>query len=648
MRKKNGFTLVELLAVIVILALVLVISIPAIMGTTGDAKKQSFYLYAQSLYSKTVKQYNEDVDDTREALNCKTYNISRDLGISNTGDYKGWVQVKREAVAGDKRVVTINVTRNEGIYHVNYCVVKGDSCTPNTGYSVEEDQTSVDVKETLEEGYTLCVNQEYPDGDSLTTSSTTCKGYSEGASQTNTYKYKVIITMSDRNYAVENYTIEGMDVEDTSQEKKRFYDAIKSYETNHPNELKALPIYEPVCEGQPVNNVPITNPVNDGTTVATNRTTNPTGNVNDTTRTTSTNGSVTATTGNQSTNGTTVSPTGVNTTRGTVNPGNQTTDPVRTTNNNQTTVDTRNANLLLSNLSIDGLNLNFEPTKFYYELTVANSMSSVTVRATKQGNSTLDFKGIDANGHASLKVGANILSVIVQDNESGATSTYKIVLTRLSAQGTAQTTQKTYDQDEPWNPDSGIPDPMLDESNALLKAIVISGGYSINFEPTTYAYDLVTKGDDMLVLDVIQQVPGGQILIDGNENLSKGGQILITSISQNGYYSKKYIITITANPGTTKLNNIIRWITIILSIILAFLLINIASRQIRNRRVNKEIDKLAQNRVDESRRERKEETSVFNNNQPESTAQNNTQQDSTQPVQIQEQSNDDNPFNSQG
>ena len=39
MKKKNGFTLVELLAVIVILAIILVIAVPSIMNTIEDSRK---------------------------------------------------------------------------------------------------------------------------------------------------------------------------------------------------------------------------------------------------------------------------------------------------------------------------------------------------------------------------------------------------------------------------------------------------------------------------------------------------------------------------------------------------------------------------------------------------------------------------------
>ena len=51
MKKKNGFTLVELLAVIVILAIILVIAVPQIMNTIKDARKGSFESSAKLIAS---------------------------------------------------------------------------------------------------------------------------------------------------------------------------------------------------------------------------------------------------------------------------------------------------------------------------------------------------------------------------------------------------------------------------------------------------------------------------------------------------------------------------------------------------------------------------------------------------------------------
>ena len=58
---KNGFTLVELLAVIVILALIMIIAIPSVMTVVNNARRQSFYLYAESIQSKALAKYQQDI-----------------------------------------------------------------------------------------------------------------------------------------------------------------------------------------------------------------------------------------------------------------------------------------------------------------------------------------------------------------------------------------------------------------------------------------------------------------------------------------------------------------------------------------------------------------------------------------------------------
>jgi len=59
MKKLNrkGFTLVELLAVIIILAIVVGITIPAVMTTTNNAKKSAFNTAASSLADWVDRQY---------------------------------------------------------------------------------------------------------------------------------------------------------------------------------------------------------------------------------------------------------------------------------------------------------------------------------------------------------------------------------------------------------------------------------------------------------------------------------------------------------------------------------------------------------------------------------------------------------------
>ena len=57
MKKRNGFTLVELLAVIVILAIILVIAVPKIMTTIDDATRASLESSVKMVAAQVENQY---------------------------------------------------------------------------------------------------------------------------------------------------------------------------------------------------------------------------------------------------------------------------------------------------------------------------------------------------------------------------------------------------------------------------------------------------------------------------------------------------------------------------------------------------------------------------------------------------------------
>ncbi len=60
MKKRNGFTLVELLAVIVVLAIIMVIAIPSVLEAMNNAKKNSFVLYMEKVFKSTSEYYLQD------------------------------------------------------------------------------------------------------------------------------------------------------------------------------------------------------------------------------------------------------------------------------------------------------------------------------------------------------------------------------------------------------------------------------------------------------------------------------------------------------------------------------------------------------------------------------------------------------------
>ena len=71
MKKKNGFTLVELLAVIVILAIILVIAIPKITDTIKNSKIASFESSAKTIAAQAEKKKMEnEILDNTNPINC--------------------------------------------------------------------------------------------------------------------------------------------------------------------------------------------------------------------------------------------------------------------------------------------------------------------------------------------------------------------------------------------------------------------------------------------------------------------------------------------------------------------------------------------------------------------------------------------------
>ena len=82
--KKNGFTLVELLAVIVILAIILVIAVPKITDTINNARKASIESSVKMVAAQAETQ--KTVADT---LGDKTFVAGSSSSPATCGDWAG-------------------------------------------------------------------------------------------------------------------------------------------------------------------------------------------------------------------------------------------------------------------------------------------------------------------------------------------------------------------------------------------------------------------------------------------------------------------------------------------------------------------------------------------------------------------------------
>lgn len=92
-KKLKGFTLVELLAVIVILAIIMIIAIPAVLNTMESARRKTMLEFAQKVYLTGQRKFIEDKSFNNLASISKgiySYSIKKDLDLNNTGDFDGY------------------------------------------------------------------------------------------------------------------------------------------------------------------------------------------------------------------------------------------------------------------------------------------------------------------------------------------------------------------------------------------------------------------------------------------------------------------------------------------------------------------------------------------------------------------------------
>ena len=101
-KKRNAFTLIELLAVIVILAVILVISIPRILDVIDVSKKDSFKTSAQLIADSAEKKYVENkLNNIDEVITCESVTkLSKEdyeycfVKIDNEGNAKVTIEGK--------------------------------------------------------------------------------------------------------------------------------------------------------------------------------------------------------------------------------------------------------------------------------------------------------------------------------------------------------------------------------------------------------------------------------------------------------------------------------------------------------------------------------------------------------------------------
>ena len=113
MKNNKGFTLVETLALISIIAILITISLPSVIGSLNESRKQTFSDECKKVYELSEESYVSDSkysQDIKEYGKCNDCNFKA-LNLSSNIDY----YVKYDE---DGRVIKFYVT--DGIYQYGY------------------------------------------------------------------------------------------------------------------------------------------------------------------------------------------------------------------------------------------------------------------------------------------------------------------------------------------------------------------------------------------------------------------------------------------------------------------------------------------------------------------------------------------------
>ena len=155
---RKGFTLVELLAVIVILAIIMIIAIPSVLGTMTTARQKSFCEYVTKVYMAAQNKYMaaQTLGDTyvignQTATNVPYtkgestatssgfyYDVREDLGLENVGDYNGYVMIVKPTASDSKPHFVVV------LWDSNYMLVSG----ANYFYEYTEEPKTTNLVDT--------------------------------------------------------------------------------------------------------------------------------------------------------------------------------------------------------------------------------------------------------------------------------------------------------------------------------------------------------------------------------------------------------------------------------------------------------------------------------------------------------------------
>ena len=145
MKNKKGFTLVELLAVIVVLAIIMIIAVPSVLNSMTDARRNSFVVYAEKLINSAQAQ--AQATQMVNGIPSKCYDIDELIDGAH-GAYEGFVSFEKN---GETETYKVYLRDN------NYAVAA------ITAQKLEELKSSKDLKSEFKKEEIMVYDSEMAD-----------------------------------------------------------------------------------------------------------------------------------------------------------------------------------------------------------------------------------------------------------------------------------------------------------------------------------------------------------------------------------------------------------------------------------------------------------------------------------------------------
>lgn len=145
---KKGFTLVELLAVIVVLAVIILIAMPSVMNSMAKARRNSFVIEANEIIKSAQTAYSEYLMNGGSGSNiCVPYSVLKEAGYieKNDNKYAGSVLIQTSETGAS----TYKIWLSSGTYLIDGIEASeldnGDAIQNTTGAKVDCNKESLNI-----------------------------------------------------------------------------------------------------------------------------------------------------------------------------------------------------------------------------------------------------------------------------------------------------------------------------------------------------------------------------------------------------------------------------------------------------------------------------------------------------------------------